>query len=341
LVEIYRGAATSVLINSIAKKMNTKHNKSVFRIGLSLLCCSILPLAYGQNLVRLSMDLKLNSKREIVTATNSKIYLDGEVVSDELNSFIYEVELIDTLYRPTFAFTKRFSDALGAIDLNKANQQGLIELFVKITEERLKSLTYHILFDEKSREAVEIVNDSVYNDNMERLITDTQRQFADFMEDDVEGKAEFTKNLANYLSKSKRSVLDEVLTEFNDLMAPYAYQFPAEGEFKDSVAVNDIPLFSQVPNNEVKAQLTITSALDKNQLIISSSLDYDKKTFIDVAKRANAAFHELEAKDINIIERNNFEADLVSKWLKKYSSERIISIPGIKVIYVNTYTFYE
>lgn len=318
-----------------------KINKLTFQIGFSLICCFTFSLSYGQDLIRLSMDMELNSKREIVTATNSKVYLDGEIASDELTSFIYEVTLIDTLYRPTFSFKKRFSDALAAVDLNQADQQGLIELFVKITEERLKSLTYHIIFDEKSREAVEIINDSVFENNIKGAIEETKQQFADFMEQDEEGTADFVQNLTNYLSKSKRSVLDEVLTEFNELMAPYAYQFPAEGEVKDSVVVNDIPLFSQVPNNEVKAQLTISSNLEKNRLIITSSLDYDKQTFIEVAKRANAAFHELEAKDINIIERNNFEADLVSKWLKKYSSERIISIPGIKVIYVNTYTFYE
>jgi hypothetical protein len=327
--------------------MQNDLNKRTRKTGIKrilvflIFCLSYIFASAQENTIQLSLDFELNSKREIVTATNSKVYLDGELVSDDLISLIYKVALIDTTYRPTFSFEKQFSESLSQVDLNQADQDGLIELFVKITEERLKSLTYHIIFDEKTREAVEIINDSIFDQYIKKAIKTTKAQFSDFMADDDEGKKEFSKNLENYLTKSKKSILDELLTDFNDLMSPYAYQFPSEGKIKDSVVVNDISFFSQVANNGVKAELTISSELDKNTVIVNSSLDYDKASFIEVAKQANAAFHELEAKDINIIERNNFESDLISKWLKKYSSERIISIPGIKVIYVNTYTFYE
>lgn len=325
------------------KNINTVSQIKV-KTTLGILLCFIFSnhsVSAQEDLIQLSFDLELNSKREIVTASNSKVYLDGEIVSDELESFIYEVTLIDNKYRPTFSFTKQFSEPLSKLDLNQMDQDGLIELFVKTMEERLKSLSYHIIFDEENREAVEIINDSIFNQNIERLIVKTNAQFKDFMSEDEGDRKEFVKSLTNYLKQSKRSLLDEILTEFNDLMSPYGYRFPPEGEVKDSVTVNDISFFSQVTNNEVKALLTISSGLEKNTITVASDLDYDKDSFIEVAKKADVAFYELKSSDINIIERNSFEADIITKWLKKYSSERIISIPGIKVVYVNTYTFYE
>jgi hypothetical protein len=299
----------------------------------------LLTLNAQEEPIRLSMELELGSQREIVTAANSKVFIDGELSSDQLDASVYQVALIDTLYRPTFSFSKQLSENYANPKLSEADQENLIELFVKITEEKLKSLTYHIIFDDQSREAVEIINDSIYDASIDEQIVSTSAQFTDFMADDSVEKKEFNANLSTYLQKSKKSILDELLTDFNDLMSPY--RFPRDGESKDSVMVNDISFFSQVANNAVSAEITINTALEGNTISVNSSLDYNKESFIKVAKKANAAFQGLEAKDINIIERNSFESDLMSKWLNKFTSERIISIPGIKVVYVNTYTFYE
>lgn len=317
--------------------------KIVFKVfaGIYFILFSSITFYAQERPIQLSMELELGSKREVVTAANSKVYIDGELSSDQLTASVYEVTLIDTLYRPTFSFSKQLSESLSDMNLVQATQNELIEMFVKITEEKLKGLSYHIIFDEKSREAVEIINDSIYDLNIDQQIESTVIQFADFMEDDKQGTKDFKANLFIYLRKSKKSILDELLTDFNDVMSPFAYRFPREGETKDSVVVNDISFFSQVANNGVAAELTISTELDGNTIKVNSSLNYNKASFIKVAKRANPAFYGLEAKDITIIERNSFESDLISKWLKKYNSERIISIPGIKVVYVNTYTFYE
>ena len=310
--------------------------KLIFVLFLVLFFNTVL----SQELISLPFNLEPNSSREVVAVNKSIIYMNGEVVSEATQTNSYKLIILDTTFRSTISYKKQLPDNLKNISSDDIPSDELIESFIFLAEEHLKSLEYHILVDNSSKEPIEFLNDSVYDKNIPIITNDLLSKFPDLKSDDEEERKLFVEKTKEYLKKSRKNILESIRVEFANILSPYTYQFPNEGKIENEVHIDDIPMFAEVPDNAIDAVITISSELDGDNISVLSELNYDKEKFLKVAKAANPAFNEVKKEELEVIERNSFEANLPSSWLEKYESERIISIPGIKVINVSNMKFY-
>lgn len=293
-----------------------------------------------QELINLPFELEIDSKRDVVTVNKSVIYMDDEVVSEGTQTNNYRLEILDTAFRTTISYQKQLSEEMKNVDSESIPKDQVIESFIYIAEEKLKCLNYHILVDNSSREPIEFINDSLYDKNIQPITKEILSQFSSLMDDDETERERFAEKTIEYLKMSKKNILESVRLELANILSPYTYQFPSEGSIENEVVIDDIPMFSEVPNNEINAVIKIQSELEGDDITVNSELTYDKERFLKVAKTANPAFNDVKNDELDVIERNSFTANLPSSWLTKYESERIISIPGIKVINVSNMKFY-
>lgn len=294
----------------------------------------------GQELINLPFELEINSKKEVISVNKSVIYMDNEVVSEGTQTNNYNLEVLDTAFRTTISYQKQLADDMKNVDAEKIPKDQIIESFIYIAEEKLKCLNYHILVDNTSREPIEFINDSIYDNNIESITKGILNQFSNLMDDDESERERFAEKTMEYLKMSRKNILESIRLELANILSPYTYQFPSEGSIENEVVIDDIPMFSEVPNNEIDAVIKIESELEGDDVTVNSELTYDKEMFLKVAKAANPAFSDVKDDELDVIERNSFTANLPSSWLIKYESERIISIPGIKVINVSNMKFY-
>lgn len=287
---------------------------------------------------QLSTSWELGEKRTVSKVAIKKIFLDGELAQETTNSNDYKLIVIDTLLRSTIQFEQVYQPIKNE-ELSKIPSQELMQFMIENIELRMKCLPYQLLIDRSSGLAFEVLNDSIYNENIASIISKSIDDFKPVMKESTEGFTEFKEELAGYLAGSKKNILETIINELNELLEPYTYSYPLDKTIEKEVVIDRIGSENEAVSKEVPAILKLEAHKTEEVLTVQTSLSYDKDAFLDYMKHTNPAFINVKSGDLTVKEKKEFSANLKNKWVIKYTSEMLTEIPGIRIIQFNSYYF--
>ena len=289
---------------------------------------------------QLNTSWDLNETRNISKVAVKKIFLDNELGKETTTSSDFKITVVDTTLRTTIQF-EQIQTPLKEEELIDIPAQELMQFMLENIELRMQCLPYKILIDRSSGAAFEIVNASIYDENIATIIAESMKDFKPVMQDDSDGLPEFKKQLSDYLKGSKKNILETVLNQLNELLEPYTYSYPLNRTTEKEVVIDRIGTENEGVGKEVPATLKLESKKKQEKLNVTTSLVYDKEAFLAYMKHSNPAFINVESEDLTVKEKKEFSANTDTNWVEKYTSEMLTEIPGIRIIQFNLYYFSE
>lgn len=287
---------------------------------------------------KLNTSWGINDERTVSKVGIKKIFLEEVLAKEITTSDDFKLKVIDTALRTTLQF-QQIVKPITDKQLEETPQEELMQFMIENIELRMHGLPYHLLIDRSSGLAFEVVNETIYDENIPEIIAESMRDFQSSMQQSEEGLAEFKEQLANYLQASKKSILESIINQLNELLEPYTYTYPLKGTVEKEVVIDRIGGENEVVGKDVPATLTLTARKDQQELKVETSLTYDKAAFLTYMKRANPVFANVHPEELIVKEKKRFTANTQTNWVEKYTSEMLTEIPDIRIIQFNSYYF--